>query len=64
MGVNMPAIFADRIKPVEENLEMNMQELKRNPAVDVPILRERIHYSFVWDRLDLVGADDLNIDAD
>ena len=27
----------------------------------MPILRERIHYSFIWDKYDLNGLDDIDI---
>jgi len=57
----MAAIFADRIKPVADNLETCLKYYKENPQVDVPILRERIHYSFIWDKYALTGLDDIDL---
>lgn len=35
---------------------------KDEPQVSVPILRERIHYSFVWDKIGgLNGFEDVNL---
>ena len=35
---------------------------KSQPGVDVPILRERLHYSYVWDKIPLIGIEDLEIE--
>ena len=57
----MPSVFADRIKPEGENLERYVQLYKVNPGVGVPILRERLHYSFIWDKMPLTGMEDINL---
>ena len=61
MHVNMAAIFSDRYVPVEDLLEKKGAVYKDNPAVDVPILRDRLHYSFIWDRYPLIGLEDINL---
>ena len=33
------------------------------PGVDVPILRERLHYSFIWGKIPLMGIED-NVNFD
>ena len=61
MNVNMEFLYADRYKPVEGQIEKQKLIYKDNPAIDVPILRERLHYSFIWDRYPLVGPEDIDL---
>lgn len=35
-----------------------MRLQKEMPGVDVPILRERLHYSFIWGKIPLMGIED------
>ena len=59
----MVAIYSDYIKPAKANLRRSMDMLKDNPQVDVPIVRDRFHYSFLWDKMTLIGKEDPDLRA-
>ena len=58
----MVALYADEIKPLEVNLERHMEHLREQPGVDVPIWRDRIHNSFIWDNYSMTGLEDMDWD--
>ena len=49
MNVNLEALFNDQYKPIEEKLAKKNTLYKETPGVDVPILKDRLHYSFIWE---------------
>ena len=60
-NVNMEALFAERFKPIAKSLKTLMVLYKENPAVDAPILRNRLHYSCIWEKFSLLGLEDMDL---
>lgn len=56
----MVALYSDEIKPLEENLERHVEHIRDQPGVDVPIWRDRIHNSFIWDKYSMTGLEDMD----
>lgn len=57
LGVNMDAVFVERIMPHAEHIRAKQVLQRDNPDVDVPILGRKLHYSFVWDKYTLSTPD-------
>ena len=44
--------------PFEQVMQMKVESHKKNPHIDMPIMRSRLYYTNIWDKYSFLTKDD------